>query len=150
MLDARAGSRRTATRVVCGASFLSSSSHFPLMLYSNAAIVDLLADMGAASGLDEDDMQAIMAEAMEAPHDGQNLNVHAAVPSSTSSDLQHSIRLRPLNLREFLELSLKPREMLLDPILPEKGLAMLYAARGTGKTHVAIGIAFAVATGSIS
>src|SRR5262249_16076822 len=44
--------------------------------------------------------------------------------------------------------SLKPREMLLDPILPEKGLAMLFAARGTGKTHVALGIAFAVATGS--
>jgi putative DNA primase/helicase len=112
------------------------------------AIIDALADMGAASGLDEDDMQAIMAEAMETPHDGQNANGHAAVPSSASSDPQHSIRLRPLNLREFLELSLKPREMLLDPILPEKGLAMLYAARGTGKTHVAIGIAFAVATGT--
>lgn len=38
--------------------------------------------------------------------------------------------------------------MLLDPILPEKGLAMLYAARGTGKTHVALGIGFAVATGT--
>jgi putative DNA primase/helicase len=57
-------------------------------------------------------------------------------------------RLRPLDLKEFLQLSVKPREMLLDPILPEKGLAMLYAARGTGKTHVALGIAFAIATGS--
>ena len=38
--------------------------------------------------------------------------------------------------------------MILDPIIPEKGLAMLYASRGTGKTHVALGIAFAVATGS--
>ena len=38
--------------------------------------------------------------------------------------------------------------MLLDPILPEKGLAMLYASRGTGKTHVALGIGFAVATGT--
>ena len=35
-----------------------------------------------------------------------------------------------------------------DPILPEKGLAMLYASRGTGKTHVALGIGFAVATGT--
>jgi putative DNA primase/helicase len=57
-------------------------------------------------------------------------------------------RLRPQDLKEFLELSIKPREMLLAPILPEKGLAMLYAARGTGKTHVALGIAFAVATGT--
>jgi RecA-family ATPase len=37
--------------------------------------------------------------------------------------------------------------MILGPILPEKGLAMLYAARGTGKTLVALGIAFAVASG---
>ena len=58
------------------------------------------------------------------------------------------VRLRPLDLREFLQLSIKPREMLLDPILPEKGLAMLYAARGTGKTHVALGICFAIATGT--
>jgi putative DNA primase/helicase len=57
-------------------------------------------------------------------------------------------RLRPLDLKQFLQLSIKAREMLLDPILPEKGLAMLYAARGTGKTHVALGIAFAVATGT--
>jgi RecA-family ATPase len=38
--------------------------------------------------------------------------------------------------------------MVLDPIIPEKGLALLYGARGTGKTHVAHGIAYAVATGS--
>jgi ATP:corrinoid adenosyltransferase len=38
--------------------------------------------------------------------------------------------------------------MVLEPIIPEKGLVMLHAARGTGKTHVALGIAYAVATGS--
>ncbi len=38
--------------------------------------------------------------------------------------------------------------MVLDPIIPEKGLVMLYAIRGTGKTHVALGVAYAVATGS--
>jgi putative DNA primase/helicase len=38
--------------------------------------------------------------------------------------------------------------MILDSILPEKGLVMLYAARGTGKTLVALGIGFAVATGT--
>ena len=42
-------------------------------------------------------------------------------------------RLRPLDLKEFLRLSIKPREMLLDPILPEKGLAMLYAARALAR-----------------
>jgi AAA domain/Homeodomain-like domain len=66
-------------------------------------------------------------------------------PSRLQSEPRPS-RLKFLTLSEFLELSIKPREMLLDPILPEKGLAMLYASRGTGKTHVALGIAFAVAT----
>jgi putative DNA primase/helicase len=57
-------------------------------------------------------------------------------------------RLRPLTLAEFFSLSIKPREMVLDPIIPEKGLAMLYASRGTGKTHIALGIGYAVATGT--
>jgi putative DNA primase/helicase len=57
-------------------------------------------------------------------------------------------RLCPLALPELLALDLKPRGMVLEPIIPEKGLAMLYASRGTGKTHVALGIAYAVATGS--
>ena len=42
-------------------------------------------------------------------------------------------RLCPLDLKHFLQLAIKHRGMVLDPILPEKGLAMLYAARGTGK-----------------
>jgi hypothetical protein len=45
-------------------------------------------------------------------------------------------------------LDIKPRGMVLEPIIPEKGLVMLYATRGTGKTHVALGVANAVATGS--
>jgi AAA domain/DnaB-like helicase N terminal domain/Homeodomain-like domain len=57
-------------------------------------------------------------------------------------------RLRPHDLTEFLELAIKPREKLLDPILQEKSLAMLYAKRGIGKTHVALGIALAVASGT--
>ena len=57
-------------------------------------------------------------------------------------------RLRPLTLAEFFSLSIKLREMVLDPIIPEKGLAMLYASRGMGKTHIALGIAYAVATGT--
>jgi hypothetical protein len=57
-------------------------------------------------------------------------------------------RLSPLSLAEFFSLSIKPREMLLAPIIPEKGTAMLYASRGTGKTHIALGMAYAVATGT--
>jgi putative DNA primase/helicase len=54
----------------------------------------------------------------------------------------------PIPLAQFLALPMRPRELLLAPIIPEKGLAMLYGARGTGKTYVAHGIAHAVATGT--
>ena len=47
----------------------------------------------------------------------------------------------------LLAREIKPREMLLDPFLPEQGLVMLYAYRGIGKTYVALGIAAAVANG---
>jgi putative DNA primase/helicase len=69
----------------------------------------------------------------------------------TTTDIMQSgfsRRLRSLDLAELFALDLKPRGMVLEPIIPEKGLAMLYASRGTGKTHVALGIAYAVATGS--
>ena len=46
-----------------------------------------------------------------------------------------------LAVDDFLRLELPPREFLLDPIVPTKGLAMLYGPRGLGKTHVALGIA---------
>lgn len=55
-----------------------------------------------------------------------------------------------LDVDAFLSLKLPPREFVLAPILPAKGLAMLYGERGLGKTHVAVGIAHAVASaGSI-
>ena len=40
------------------------------------------------------------------------------------------------------------RAKLLDPILPEKGLAMLYAPRGIGKSWLGLSIGLAVAGGS--
>jgi hypothetical protein len=57
-------------------------------------------------------------------------------------------RLRPIDITDLIALDLPPRGMVLDPIIPEKGLAMLYGARGVGKTRVAHGIGYAVATGS--
>lgn len=56
--------------------------------------------------------------------------------------------LRPIGLEDFLTLPLPPREMVCVPWLPAAGLAMLFAPRGVGMTHVALGLAYAVASGS--
>jgi AAA domain/DnaB-like helicase N terminal domain len=56
--------------------------------------------------------------------------------------------LRVVSIRELLAREIRPREMLLEPILPVQGLAMLYAYRGLGKTYLALGIAAAVASGT--
>lgn len=56
-------------------------------------------------------------------------------------------RLKAVSVKDLLAMEIKPREMLLEPILPEQGLVMLYGYRGTGKTFLGLGIAFAVATG---
>jgi hypothetical protein len=52
-----------------------------------------------------------------------------------------------VTLRELLARDLPPREMLLSPWLTSQSLTMIHAWRGTGKTHVALGIAYALAAG---
>ena len=46
--------------------------------------------------------------------------------------------LRVVSVEELLAREIRPREMLLEPILPEQGLAMLYAYRGLGKTYLCL------------
>ncbi|MCB1119420.1 MAG: AAA family ATPase [Chlamydiia bacterium] len=52
-----------------------------------------------------------------------------------------------LNLQEFLSKKIPEREMILAPIIPKQGLAMLYSKRGVGKTFLSLAIGYAVATG---
>ena len=54
----------------------------------------------------------------------------------------------PLGLQDFLAPDIPSRAMLLDPILPEESLAMLYAPRGCGKSWLGLSIGLAVAGGS--
>ena len=57
-------------------------------------------------------------------------------------------RLQPLCIHSLFALDIPERQMILDPIVPEKGLIMLYATRGVGKTHLAVSISLAVAAGT--
>ncbi len=56
-------------------------------------------------------------------------------------------KIRAVTVEDFLKMELPEREMILTPFLPSQGLCLLYAKRGVGKTHVALGIANAVAVG---
>jgi putative DNA primase/helicase len=66
-----------------------------------------------------------------------------------TADLRDAVprTLSVLRLSDLLAMPIPPREYVLSPILPQKGLAMCHSWRGVGKTHVALGIGFAVATG---
>ncbi len=52
-----------------------------------------------------------------------------------------------VDLEELLSRSVPPRNYLLDPIIPEQGLCMIFAERGVGKTFAGLNIAYAVAAG---
>jgi RecA-family ATPase len=54
---------------------------------------------------------------------------------------------RPIDLHDFVKRDFPPRENLLSPWMAAKGLAMVFAPRGVGKTHFALGVAYAVAAG---
>ena len=58
-----------------------------------------------------------------------------------------SLPLRSVTAAELLAMELPPRRNLLSPWLPAQGLAMIYGARGVGKTHISLGVAYAVASG---
>ena len=64
--------------------------------------------------------------------------------------LERASRFAVVTASELIAMRLPPRELILAPWLPVQGLAMLYAPRGIGKTHVALDIAYAVARGAIA
>jgi len=59
----------------------------------------------------------------------------------------HNPTVIALDIETFLSKPLPPRETILAPWLPRAGLAMIHAPRGAGKTQVAVGTAWAVASG---
>ncbi len=83
------------------------------------------------------------------PTDFNDLHILEGLEEVKKQLLPHleSKLLKSLTLRELLSLEIKPREMLLDPIIPEQGLVMTHAPRGIGKTHVSLTVAFTVAAG---
>jgi putative DNA primase/helicase len=78
------------------------------------------------------------------------------IVSATLSRINEILNMRlanvldgnPLSASDFLALQLPPRETIVDPWLPKKGLALIYAPRGIGKTLFAMTCAYAIASGA--
>ncbi len=76
------------------------------------------------------------------------LRIVAETPMTDLSQIKtKKVTLVSANFQEFLSLDFPPRELILSPILPTQGIAMLYAKPGVGKTFTALGMGYAVATG---
>jgi hypothetical protein len=56
--------------------------------------------------------------------------------------------LHAVGLHEFIAMELPAREPILSPWLMTQSLSMIYGWRGVGKTHVSLGVSYAVACGS--
>jgi len=56
-------------------------------------------------------------------------------------------KLKVVDVATLLQHGFKPKAQILSPWLTSQSLSMIYAPRGVGKTHVSLGIAYAVASG---
>lgn len=79
--------------------------------------------------------------------DSANMRVHHL--QNIDHDLAEHISgpLRLLSLPALLSMDIPPQPQLLAPILRERGTMMVHAKRGVGKTYLALGMAYAVASG---
>ncbi|WP_265658073.1 AAA family ATPase [Francisella philomiragia] len=64
-----------------------------------------------------------------------------------ASDIVQPKPLRALDWADIIGMNLKEKSYILEPLIREKDLIMIYAPAGVGKTHVSTGIAWAVSTG---
>ena len=55
---------------------------------------------------------------------------------------------QPISISDFLNMDFPERANLLNPWLPERGLSMVYAKAGFGKTWFVLGVAVAIANGA--
>jgi hypothetical protein len=75
--------------------------------------------------------------------------VDAGIAASGGSDelIKRFLPLRAVDVHVLAKMKFKMRDLILDPWLHSQDLCMIYASRGVGKTHFAISIAYAIATG---
>jgi len=68
------------------------------------------------------------------------------IASKNTKDLEEQ-KLRAITVSELLRFEFKAHEYILEPWLTTQSLNMIFGYRGVGKTHISLGIAYAVASG---
>ena len=86
-------------------------------------------------------------DTMAAGKSGYRLPATYSQPYRETGGVPSSYPLVVTDLHAFLAEPIPPREPILAPIILSQSLSMIHAWRGVGKTHVALGIAYAVASG---
>jgi putative DNA primase/helicase len=81
------------------------------------------------------------------PFDAEAIAAEAVAQARGKPAAGEILGFRVLTVHELLTLELPPRETVLHPWLPSKGIAMVYGPRGIGKTHITLGAAYAIASG---
>ena len=124
----------------------------PGRAYAGEVASILLGMGGAVSCVDVDKLGlGVGDDAMEwlAAHPGAVGGDIQALPMLTPSlaEKNATSALVVVGLHDFLTRELPPREQILSPWLLTQSLSMIYSWRGVGKTHVALGIAYAIASG---
>jgi hypothetical protein len=100
-------------------------------------------------GLEEEEVSATIRSGLDSgkrsPRDCTS-DIDVQAPEATN-DNKKNPPIVVVDVADFVKREIPEREFILAPWLPEKGITMLGAERGVGKTHVALSIAHAVATG---
>lgn len=86
-------------------------------------------------------------QAFEAKRSSRAL--HEDLALFTNSTKPNYAGHKPVDLADLLKMDLPERPKVIDPILPERGIGMIYSWRGGGKTFVVMEIAFCVAAGVV-
>ncbi len=71
----------------------------------------------------------------------------AGVTAAFKPQAEADRKVSAIDFTEFMDRDIPKRKPLLSPFLLEKSLGQAFAARGVGKTHVSLGVGYAVATG---
>ena len=80
--------------------------------------------------------------------DFNDLHVHYGVEILRAQLKPETTSSMVLNISELLKMEIRPKKMIVSPWLPEKGLAMIFAERGIGKTYLSLTLAYGVACGA--